>query len=145
MKTYQPKQKEINRDWHLMDAKEQILGRMATKIAIYLMGKHKVRFSKHIDMGDYVVVINADKIEVTGRKAKQKLYRRHSGYPGGFKEIPYEKMFAEQPAKVIEMAVKGMLPRNKLHTPRMRRLKVVVGEKNPYKKEFSKEKSKKEK
>lgn len=143
MKTYQPKQKDVVRNWHLIDAKGQILGRLATNIANLLMGKHKPQFSKHMDMGDYVVVLNAEKIEVTGRKRKQKLYRSHSGYPGGFKELAFEKMITEQPAKVIEHAVSGMLPGNRLKKKRMVRLRAVKGGENPYEKEFVKEDKKK--
>jgi large subunit ribosomal protein L13 len=143
MKTYQPKQKDVVRNWHLIDAKGQILGRLATNIANLLMGKHKPQFSKHMDMGDYVVVLNAEKIEVTGRKRKQKLYRSHSGYPGGFKELAFEKMITEQPAKVIEHAVSGMLPGNRLKKKRMVRLRVVKGGENPYEKEFVREDKKK--
>lgn len=140
MRTYQPKHKNIKRDWHLVDANGEILGRMATRIAKLLMGKHKPEYANHVDMGDYVVVINAEKVRLTGRKAKQKVYRRHSGYPGGFKEISFEKMIAEHPEKVIEMAVAGMLPGNRLKKKRMRRLKVVAGSVNPYKDKFEKEK-----
>jgi large subunit ribosomal protein L13 len=136
MKTYQPKQKDIKRNWHLIDAKGAILGRTATKIAGLLMGKHKPTYSNHMDMGDYVVVINAEKIEVTGRKRKQKVYQKHSGYPGGFKEISFEKMVTEHPARVIELAVQRMLPDNRLRQERMRRLKVFAGEKHPYTKKL---------
>jgi large subunit ribosomal protein L13 len=132
MRTYQPKHKDVKRSWHLVDAKSQVLGRMASGVVKLLMGKHKADYSSHMDMGDYVVVINAEKIEVTGKKGKQKLYRRHSGYPGGFKEVSFEKMLSEHPERVIEHAVSGMLPDNRLKKQRMRRLKVVVGDKNPY-------------
>ena len=137
-KTYQPKAKDIKHNWHLVDAKGQILGRMASKIAQDLMGKQKVDYAPHMDMGDYVVVINADKVEVTGKKEKQKVYYKHSGYPGGFKEISYEKLKREKPGRIIELAVKRMLPANRLRDKRMRRLKIVVGEENPYKDKFRK-------
>ena len=127
MKTYQPKAKDIKREWHLIDAKGEILGRMSTRIAMYLMGKHKTSYANHMDMGDFVVVINAKEVEVTGRKKKQKTYKKHSGYPGGFKEIKYEKWLEESPEKIIEHAVAGMLPKNRLHQKRMRRLKVFSG------------------
>ena len=140
MKTYQPKHKDIKRDWHLIDAEGQILGRMATQIAKFLMGKHKPNYATHMDMGDYVVVINAEKIVLTGRKKKQKVYRRHSGYPGGFKEISFEKMISERPERVTELAVSGMLPGNRLKKKRMRRLKVVAGPKNPYESKFKEKK-----
>lgn len=133
MKTYQPKAKDIEREWHLIDAKGQVLGRMATQISTYLMGKHKPTYSAHMDSGDYVVVINCDKVELTGKKEKQKVYYSHSGYPGGFKETSYEQLKSKQPEKVIEKAVYGMLPTNKLRSERMNRLKVFVGEDHPYK------------
>ena len=133
MKTYQPKKKDIRRNWHMVDAKGKILGRMATEITKLLMGKHKVSYANHMDMGDYVVVINASKVKLTGRKPKQKVYRKHSGYPGGFKEIKFAKMALEQPEKVIELAVKRMLPDNRLRKNRMTRLRVFAGEKHSYK------------
>lgn len=136
MKTYQPKQKEVKREWHLINAKSQVLGRMASDIVKYLTGKHKVNYVPHLDMGDYVVVLNAEKVKVTGRKEKQKVYYRHSGYPGGFKKIAYLKLKKEQPEKIIQLAVKRMLPGNRLRDKRMVRLKVVAGEKNPYKDKF---------
>lgn len=136
MKTYQPKQKEVKREWHLINAKSQVLGRMASDIVKYLIGKHKVNYVPHLDMGDYVVVLNAEKVKVTGRKEKQKVYYRHSGYPGGFKKIAYLKLKKEQPEKIIQLAVKRMLPGNRLRDKRMVRLKVVAGEKNPYKDKF---------
>lgn len=136
MRTYQPKLSEIKRDWHLIDAEGKVLGRLATHVSNLLMGKHKVRYSSHMDMGDNVVVVNAGKVEVTGKKEKQKVYYRHSGYPGGFKEIAYSKLKKEQPAKIIELAVKRMLPTNRLKGQRMRRLKVFAGEKHQYKDKF---------
>ena len=132
MKTYQPKEKEIKREWHTVDAKGEILGRVSTKIANLLMGKGKPAFSRHMDSGDNVVVINAEKIILTGKKAIQKVYRSHSGYPGGFKERSYEQVLKEHPERSIEHAVAGMIPDNRLKDPRMLRLKVVVGDKNPY-------------
>lgn len=132
MKTYQPKQKEIKRNRHLIDAKDKILGRMSTEVAVLLMGKHKANYSAHMDSGDFVVVVNAEKVELTGRKKQQKLYRRHSGYPGGFKEIKFAQMRKEHPERIIEHAVSGMLPDNRLKKERMARLKVVVGKENPY-------------
>lgn len=136
MKTYQPKHKDIKRNWHLIDAKDQVLGRMSTEIVKLLMGKHKPTYSNHMDMGDYVVVVNAEKVVVTGNKRKQKVYQKHSGYPGGFKEVSFEKMITEQPARVIELAVRRMLPDNRLRDKRMRRLKVFAGDKHPYNKKF---------
>jgi large subunit ribosomal protein L13 len=137
MKTFQPKVKEIKREWHLIDAKGKILGRLASEVAIFLMGKHKPTYSAHLDSGDYVVVINSEKIELTGKKSLQKLYRSHSGYPGGFKEISFERMLKEHPERIIENAVKGMLPDNRLKQDRMLRLKVVIGEKNPFANKFA--------
>lgn len=132
MKTFQPKVKEIKRNWHLVDAKEKVLGRLASEIAILLIGKNKADYSAHLDSGDYVVVINSEKIELTGKKRLQKVYRSHSGYPGGFKEISFAKMLDEHPERIIVNAVKGMLPDNRLKKERILRLKVVIGEKNPY-------------
>lgn len=136
MRTYQPKHKDIKRNWHLIDAKGQVLGRMATGIVHLLMGKHKVKFSKHMDMGDCVVVINASQVELTGRKKFQKVYQKHSGYPGGFKKIKFAKMIDEQPEKVIELAVRRMLASNRLRDKRMRRLKVFAENKHPYQDKF---------
>jgi len=138
MKTFSPTPKDVKREWHLVDAKDEILGRLSTKIAGLLMGKGKATFSTHMDMGDYVVVINAEKIMVTGRKASQKVYITHSGYPGGFKSKKYSLMMEQHPERIIEHAVAGMLPINRLRDPRMLRLKVVAGDKNPYEKEFTK-------
>jgi large subunit ribosomal protein L13 len=138
MKTYQPKEKEVIREWHLLDAKGEVLGRLCTKIATYLTGKHKATYSTHMDMGDFVVVVNAEKVEVTGKKGNQKVYRTHSGYPGGFKERSYRQVMDVHPERILEHAVLGMLPNNRLRDPRMLRLKVVVGDKNPYEKQLAK-------
>ncbi len=135
-KTFQPKEKEIKRAWHLIDAKGQVLGRLGTKVSGLLMGKGKATYAPHLDSGDFVVIINAEKVTVTGKKALQKVYRGHSGYPGGFKEVSFEKMLKEHPERIIEHAVKGMLPDNRLKKDRMARLKVVVGEDNPYEGKF---------
>jgi len=142
MKTFSPTPKDIKREWYLVDAKDEILGRLCTKIAGLLMGKGKATFSRHMDVGDNVVVINAEKIMVTGRKASQKEYITHSGYPGGFKSKKYSMMMEQHPERIIEHAVAGMLPINRLRDPRMLRLKVVAGDKNPYEKEFKKENGK---
>lgn len=135
-KTYQPKEKEIKQSWHLIDAKGQVLGRLATKVSGLLMGKGKPTYAPHLDSGDFVVIINAENITVTGKKALQKVYRGHSGYPHGFKEVSFEKMMKEHPERIIEHAVEGMLPDNRLKKNRMARLKVVVGETNPYEGKF---------
>ncbi|MBA7663251.1 50S ribosomal protein L13 [subsurface metagenome] len=132
MKTYSVKASEIERQWHVIDASGKILGRLATQVAHLLMGKHKPIFCRHLDVGDFVVVLNADKIRVTGNKAKQKLYYRHSGYPGGLKSISLEKMMQTNPTRVIEYAVKGMLPHNRLSANMKKRLKVYVGEAHPH-------------
>jgi len=132
MKTYATKKRDIKREWHLVDLKGKILGRQASRIAQLLMGKKNPYFAPYLDCGDYVVAINAGKIAATGRKFKQKKYQRHSGYPGGFKELTLKQMMAKDPRKVVELAVKGMLPKNKLQKPRMRRLKVAVGEEHGY-------------
>lgn len=132
MKTYQPSAKDIKRKWYLFDAKDQILGRFASKIAKKLIGKHKVDYAPNLDMGDIVVVINAKDIKVTGRKEKQKVYYKHSGYPGGFREIKYKKLLEENPARIIELAVKRMLPANRLQKKRLARLKVFADAKHGY-------------
>jgi len=135
-RTYQPKVKQMKRAWHLIDAKGQVLGRLATKAATFLIGKHKADYSAHLDSGDFVVVINAEKVELTGKKPLQKKYFSHSGYPGGFKEVSFAKLFSERPQRVIEHAVSGMLPDNRLKKDRIQRLKVFAKEQNPYKAKF---------
>jgi len=132
MKTYSVKASEIERQWHVIDASDKILGRLATQVARLLIGKHKPIFSRHLDVGDFVVVINAEKVRVTGNKAKQKLYYRHSGYPGGLKSISLEKMMQTNPTRAIEYAVKGMLPHTRLGANMRKRLKVYVGEAHPH-------------
>jgi len=139
MKTYQPKHKDIYRNWHLIDAKNKVLGRMSTEIATKLTGKHKAQYSDHMDMGDYVVVINADKLVLTGRKSENKVYHKHSGYPGGYREIKFAKLFNEQPEKVVRKAVYGMLPDNRLKKNRLSRLKIFAGEKHIYQDKFKSE------
>ena len=132
MKTYSAKPSEIEREWHVIDASEKVLGRLATQVASLLMGKHKPMFSPNLDTGDFVVVINAEKIRTTGSKAKQKLYYRHSGYPGGLKSTSLEKMMQTHPARVIEHAVKGMLPHNRLGAKMVKKLKVYTGDTHPH-------------
>lgn len=132
MKTYSVKAGDIKRDWRVIDASGEILGRMAADVARLLMGKHKPTFSRHLDTGDYVVVINAAKIRVTGNKLKDKIYYRHSGYPGGLKEVTLERMLKKNPARVIEHAVKGMLPKNRLGAQMFKKLKVYAGEAHPH-------------
>ena len=138
IKTYQPKASEVKREWHLVDAKGVTLGRLCTQIAIFLMGKHKTTYSTHMDMGDFVVVINAEKIEVSGNKDQKKVYRTNSGFPGGFKEKSYQQVMAVHPERILEHAVSGMIPDNRLKDPRLLRLKVVIGDKNPYEKQLAK-------
>ena len=132
MKTYSTKASDIKREWHVIDASDKILGRFATQVANLLMGKHKPMYTPNLDTGDFVVVINATKIKVTGNKAKQKLYYRHSGYPGGLKSISLEKMMQTHPTRVIEHAVKGMLPHNRLGAKMFKKLKVYAGETHPH-------------
>jgi len=132
MKTYSTKASDIERQWHVIDASGKVLGRLATQAASLLMGKHKPIFSRNLDTGDFVVIINAEKVRVTGNKAKQKLYYRHSGYPGGLKSISLERMMQTNPTRVIEQAVKGMLPHNRLGASMMKKLKVYAGEEHPH-------------
>jgi len=132
MKTYSARPADIERQWHVIDAADKTLGRLSTQIARLLMGKHKPIFTPSQDTGDFVVVINADKVRVTGNKARQKLYYRHSGYPGGFKSITLEKTMQNHPTRVIEHAVKGMLPHTRLGAGMMKRLRVYAGETHPH-------------
>ena len=132
MKTFQQKGENIKRDWHLMDAKGSVLGRMSTLSATYLIGKHKETYTPHTDMGDYVVIINAKDVVLTGKKLQQKTYKSHSGYPGGFKEISAAKLMKENPEKVILKAITGMLPDNRLKKNRLARLKIYKDSKHPY-------------
>ncbi len=127
MKTYTPKAQDISRDWWIVDAAEKPLGRLATRIATVLRGKHKPMFTPHLDTGDNVVVINADKVWLTGRKADQKTYFRHSGYMGNEKHIPFSRMIKSHPERVVELAVKGMLPKGPLGREMARKMKVFAG------------------
>jgi large subunit ribosomal protein L13 len=131
-KTYQPKASEVKRAWHLLDAKEQVLGRLATRIASLLMGKGKVTFSEHMDSGDYVVVINAKEVPVTGNKEKGKIYYSHSGFPGGLKHRTLAEQRVKNPTKIIEDAVYNMLPKNRSRKVRMARLKIFAGAEHIY-------------
>jgi large subunit ribosomal protein L13 len=132
MKTFSAKAGEVNHDWFVVDAADKTLGRLASKIAHHLRGKHKPEYTPHIDTGDYVVVINAEKIRVTGAKAKDKLYHHHTGYPGGIKSISFEKLIDKAPERVIQGAVKGMLPRNPLGRAMFKKLKVYAGTEHPH-------------
>jgi large subunit ribosomal protein L13 len=127
MKTFIAKPAEIERSWYIVDAEGQTLGRLASQIAAVLRGKHKPIFTPHVDCGDYVIVINAEKIHVTGRRLEQKMYYRHSGYPGGLSEISLADQLERFPTRPIELAVKGMLPKNKLGNKMFKKLKVYAG------------------
>ncbi len=132
MKTYSPKEQELNREWFIVDANDQILGRLASQIAHRLRGKHKPEFAPHMDNGDFIVVINCEKIKVTGNKLKNKQYHRHSGYVGGLKSITLEKQLQKKPEEVIREAVKGMLPRNSLGRNMLKKLKIYAGSEHPH-------------
>jgi len=132
-KTYVVKKEDIKRKWYLVDATGKTLGRLAARIAVILRGKHKPIFSPHLDTGDGVIVINAAKVKVTGRKLKEKVYRRYSGYPGGLKEVPLETMLAKKPATVVRLAVRRMLPQGHLGNHMFKKLKVYVDDKHPHK------------
>lgn len=126
-KTYSAKKEEIKRKWYIIDAKGKVLGKVAVKAATILRGKHKPIYTPHIDTGDYVIIINASQVVLTGKKLEQKYYRRHSGYPGGLKSIRYDRLLGEKPKKVIELAVKGMLPKTKLGRAMIKKLRVYKG------------------
>ncbi len=132
MRTYTPKAHEIERRWWIVDAADKPLGRLATEIARVLRGKHKPMYTPHLDTGDHVVVINASRVALTGRKAEQKTYFRHSGYMGGEKHIPFRRMIEKHPERVIELAVKGMLPKNDLGRAMRKKLKVYAGAEHPH-------------
>ena len=132
LKHYNPRASELVNDWQVLDASGQVLGRLATQVATFLMGKHKPSYVPHMLTGDFVIVINAKEIKVTGQKAEQKIYRRHSQYPGNLKEIPYSRMQQRQPERIIELAVKGMIPKNKLGRQMLKRLKVYAGAEHPH-------------
>ncbi|PCJ25005.1 MAG: 50S ribosomal protein L13 [SAR86 cluster bacterium] len=132
MKTYSAKPHEVDQNWLLVDADGLTLGRMATEIATRLRGKHKPEYTPHVDTGDFVVVINADKVKVTGKKATDKIYYAHSGFPGGLKQITFEKLQDKAPERVIQLAVKGMLPKNSLGRAMFKKLKVYAGAEHPH-------------
>lgn len=131
-KTFTPKASQITRDWHVLDASGQVLGRLATRAAVYLRGKHKPTYANHMDMGDHVIIVNAEKIEVTGKKLQQKVYYRHSGYPGALKSRTLEQQLAKFPTRVIESAVRGMLPHTTLGAAMYRKLHVYAGPNHPH-------------
>lgn len=127
MKTFSAKPETVKRDWFVIDAEDKVLGRLATEIARRLRGKHKAEYTPHVDTGDYIVVINAEKVVVTGNKFENKLYHHHTGYPGGLKTVNFAKLQATKPEMIIEKAVKGMLPKNPLGRDMFRKLKVYAG------------------
>lgn len=131
-KTIYAKKEEVTRDWYVLDAAGKILGRMATRVATVLRGKHKPIFTPSVDCGDYVVIINADKVRVSGRKGEQKIYFSHSGYPGGARHFTFNKMMEKSPAKVVRQAVAGMLPKNRLGRKMIKKLKVYAGAEHPH-------------
>jgi large subunit ribosomal protein L13 len=132
MKTFSAKSHEVKRDWFILDASGKVLGRVAAEIARRLRGKHKPEFTPHVDTGDYIVVVNADKLRVTGNKAKDKLYHRHSTYPGGIYSTSFEKLQAKHPERVLQLAVKGMLPKGPLGYAMIRKMKVYAGAEHPH-------------
>lgn len=132
MNTFSAKSHEVKRDWFVVDASNKTLGRLATEVARRLRGKHKAEYTPHVDTGDYIIVTNAEKVTVTGRKFKQKMYHSHSGFPGGIKSVPFNKMQEKHPVRIIELAIKGMLPKNPLGREMYRKLKVYVGGEHPH-------------
>ncbi len=132
MKTFSAKPESVQREWLLVDAADKTLGRLAASIATRLRGKHKPEYTPHVDTGDYIVVINAEKVRVTGNKAKGKIYHSHTGYPGGLKSISFEKLIEKAPERVLQNAVKGMLPKGPLGRAMFRKLKIYAGEEHPH-------------
>ncbi len=132
MKTYSAKPETVQRDWFVVDAEDKTLGRLAADVASRLRGKHKPEFTPHVDTGDYIVIINAEKVRVTGNKAKDKIYHHHTGYPGGLKSISFEKLIDKAPERTIQSAVKGMLPKGPLGNAMFKKLKVYAGAEHPH-------------
>ena len=132
MRTYTPKPGDINRQWHVIDATDVVLGRLASQTAILLRGKHKATFASHMDMGDFVIIINAEKVALTGAKLEQKRAYRHSGYPGGLTSVNYAELLESNPVRAVEKAIRGMLPKNKLAAQQMSKLKVYAGPEHPH-------------
>jgi large subunit ribosomal protein L13 len=132
MKSYMVRPNEVERKWYVIDAQGQTLGRLATEIAMILRGKKKAVYTPHVDVGDFVVVVNAGKVAVSGKKAEQKIYRRHTGYPGGLREMNYEEMREKKPTDIVRKAVKGMLPRTRLARQQLKKLKVYAGPEHPH-------------
>lgn len=132
MRTYTPKPGDVERRWHVIDATDVVLGRLASQTAILLRGKHKPTFAPHVDMGDFVIIVNADKVALTGSKLDQKRAYRHSGYPGGLRSVTYRDLLATSPQRAVEKAVRGMLPKNSLARKQLSKLKVYVGDSHPH-------------
>jgi large subunit ribosomal protein L13 len=132
MNTVFPSGKDLQRSWYVLDASDLVLGRLATKVAMMLMGKHKPTYTPFIDTGDHVIVVNAEKVRLTGNKEDDKVYRRHSGYPGGLKEVQARKLRQTRPERMIELAVQGMLPKSKMGKQMYRKLNVYAGPKHPH-------------
>ena len=132
MRTFSPRPADIRPQWYVIDAEDLVLGRLATRVAHVLRGKHKPTFAPHMDMGDFVIVVNADKVRLTGTKGDTKLSHRHSGFPGGLKSVPFAKLLAERPERLVENAVKGMLPKNTIGRQQIRKLKVYAGPEHPH-------------
>src|SRR5690348_3287062 len=132
MKTYNATKETANHNWYIVDASNKVLGRLASEIARRLRGKHKPEYTPNVDTGDYIVVINASQVKVTGKKTKDKIYYTHSGYTGGIKSIPFDKLLAKHPERIIEIAVKGMLPKNPLGRAMYRKLNVYAGAEHPH-------------
>ena len=132
MKSYMARPLEVERKWYVVDAEGKHLGRLATEIVRILRGKNKPQYTPHVDVGDFVVVVNTDRVAVTGRKAEQKVYRRHSGYPGGMKETSYEQMLVRKPTEVIRKAVYGMMPKTRLARKQFKKLKIYAGPEHPH-------------
>lgn len=132
MRTYSPKAGDIERRWHVIDAADVVLGRLATQVATLLRGKHKPTFAPHVDGGDFVIVVNASKVALSGNKRRDKMAYRHSGYPGGLKQVSYEELLTKRPERAVELAVKGMLPHNRLGRKVIKKLKVYAGPDHPH-------------
>ncbi|MBM9504751.1 50S ribosomal protein L13 [Actinacidiphila acididurans] len=132
MRTYSPKPGDVQRQWHVIDAQDVVLGRLASQAATLLRGKHKPIYAPHVDTGDFVIIINADKVHLSGNKKTQKMAYRHSGYPGGLRSIRYDELLEKSPEKAVEKAVKGMLPKNSLGRQMLTKLKVYAGDQHPH-------------
>ncbi|CAN5692012.1 50S ribosomal protein L13 [soil metagenome] len=132
MKSYMARPQEVERKWHVIDAEDKTLGRLASEIARILRGKNKPQYTPHIDTGDFVVVVNADRVKVSGKKADQKLYRRHTGYPGGLREVSYEQMMDRKPTEILRKAVWGMIPKTRLGRRQFKKLKIYAGPEHPH-------------